>query len=584
MMPPWQRTRTCGELRLDHEGEEVTLNGWVNNWRDHGGLVFIDLRDRHGLTQVVFDPNTDGEMHQQARGLRSEFVVAVTGTVAPRLEGKRNPKLATGDIEVKATKLEVLNRSEVTPFEIGPEAEATSEEIRLRHRYLDLRCPRMQQILELRHRVCKATRDYLSDRGFLEVETPMLGRSTPEGARDFLVPSRVNPGEFYALPQSPQLYKQILMVAGYDRYFQIARCFRDEDLRANRQPEFTQVDIEMSFIDMDDIIGLIEGLATTIMSEVVGQAITPPFPRYTFEELERRYGIDRPDLRFGMEIVDVTGIAHETDFKVFQQAPSVRGLNAKAAAGKYSRKAIDELTEFVGEYGARGLAWLKVDGDSLTSPIAKFIPEALAGQLREAMNAEPGDLLLFVADRYEASHAPLAALRHRLGKELELYDPNEFHFSWCVDFPLLEHDPDTGHWVARHHPFTMPKEEDWPLLAEEPGAVRAKAYDLIVNGEEAAGGTIRLHKPELQEKVFELIGLDEAEARHRFGFLLDALKYGAPPHGGIAMGLDRWVMLLAGLDNIRDCIAFPKTQRATDLMTGAPSPVEPRHLRELGLK
>ncbi|QDU61854.1 Aspartate--tRNA ligase [Planctomycetes bacterium Pan216] len=583
-MPSWQRTHTCGELRLDHEGEEATLNGWVNNWRDHGGLVFIDLRDRYGMTQVVFDPNTDEEMHKVARDLRSEYVISVVGKVAPRLEGKRNPKLDTGDIELKATKLELLNRSEVTPFEIGPEAEATSEEIRLRHRYLDLRRPRMQRILDLRHRVCKTTRDYLSERGFLEVETPMLGRSTPEGARDFLVPSRVNPGDFYALPQSPQLYKQILMVAGYDRYFQIARCFRDEDLRANRQPEFTQVDIEMSFIDMDDIIGLIEGLACEIMSGILGRTITPPFPRYTWDDLMRRYGVDRPDLRFGMEIVDITGLAHETDFKVFQQAPSVRGLNAKGAADRYSRKGLDELTAFAGEYGARGLAWLKVDANSFTSPIAKFFSEEQAGKLREAMGAEPGDLLLFVADRYDASHAPLAALRHRLGKELELYNPDDFHFSWCVDFPLLEHDADTGHWVARHHPFTMPLEEDWHLLETEPEKVRAKAYDLIVNGEEAAGGTIRLHKPDLQAKVFSLIGLDEEEAQKRFGFLLDALKYGAPPHGGIAMGLDRWVMLLAKLENIRDCIAFPKTQRATDLMTGAPSEVEPRHLRELGLK
>ncbi|MFO0948657.1 MAG: aspartate--tRNA ligase [Planctomycetota bacterium] len=583
-MAQWQRTHTCGELRSEQVGQTVTLNGWVNNWRDHGGLVFIDLRDRYGLTQVVFDPNTGAELHELARTLRNEHVVSVTGTVAPRLEGKKNPKLPTGDIEVKGTQLVVLNRSEPPPFEIGGDGEGATEETRLRFRYLDLRRPWMQNILLLRHKICHIMRNYLSEHGFVEVETPILGRSTPEGARDYLVPSRLQPGQWYALPQSPQLYKQILMVAGYDRYFQIARCFRDEDLRANRQPEFTQLDIEMSFVEADDVMNVIEGLCCELLSQTKGKAPARPFPRLKYADAMEKYGIDKPDLRFDMQLVDITDLAHQTEFSVFQKAQAVRGLCAKGAAEKYSRKGLDELTAFVAELGAKGLAWMKIEGDKINSPIAKFFSVEQQTKLKEQMGAAPGDLLLFVAGDREKSHAPLAALRNRLGKELKLYDPEDMHFSWCVEFPMYEVDEETGKLVAKHHPFTALLDEDWELLDKEPGKVRAKAYDLIVNGEEAGGGTIRLHQQDRQQKVFELIGLDEAEAKKRFGFLLDALKFGAPPHGGIALGLDRWVMLLANLDNIRDCMAFPKTQRAADLMTGAPAGVEPKQLRDLGMK
>ena len=582
-MPDWRRTKTCGELRLTDEGESVTLNGWVNNWRDHGGLVFIDLRDRYGVTQVVFNPDRDAEVHEVARTLRTEHVVSVTGVVAPRMEGKRNPKLPTGDIEVKADALTVLNRSDPPPFEIDSENELPAEETRLRYRFLDLRRPAMQRILTLRHRVCQIMRNHLDTEGFIDVETPMLGRSTPEGARDYLVPSRLQTGSFYALPQSPQLYKQILMVAGYDKYYQVARCFRDEDLRANRQPEFTQLDVEMSFVEMDDVMGAIERLSCAVVEGILGKTIPCPFPRLTYDEAMERYGVDRPDLRFAMELVDITSLAKETQFQVFRQAACIRGLNAKGAAGKFSRKDLDELTAYLGDFGAKGLAWIKVEPEKLTSPIAKFFSPEQQASLSERMKAEPGDLLLFVADERDKTHAPLAALRNRLGRQLGLYDPEELNFSWCVEFPMFERDEETGNWVAMHHPFTSLLDSDWERLESDPQSVRAKAYDLVVNGEEAAGGTIRLHDPQQQRRIFRLIGLDEEEAKRRFGFLLEALRFGAPPHGGIALGLDRWVMLLAKLENIRDCIAFPKTQRATDLMTGAPGTVDPKQLRELGL-
>lgn len=583
-MARWQRTRTCGELRIENVGAAVTLNGWVNSWRDHGGLVFVDLRDRYGMTQVVFDPAAGSTLHDLARTLRNEHVVSVTGTVGARLEGKRNPKLPTGDIEVKATSLEVLNRSEPPPFEIGQDGDGATEETRLRFRYLDLRRPAMQGILTLRHEMNRVMREYLSAEGFLEIETPILGRSTPEGARDYLVPSRLQPGSWFALPQSPQLYKQILMVAGYDKYFQIARCFRDEDLRANRQPEFTQLDVEMSFVDADDVMGVMEGLTVAVFEKLKGIRLRRPFPRITYADAMERFGVDRPDLRFGMELVDITPLAKQTTFGVFQAAESVRGLRAPGAAEKYSRKSLDELTAYVGELGARGLAWIKVEPDKLNSPIAKFFAPEQQAELLTRMNAQPGDLLLFVAGPREKSHAPLSALRIRLGKELKLYNPASYHVSWCVEFPMFERDEESGTWVAKHHPFTSLLDEDWVRLDSDPGQARAKAYDLIINGEEAGGGTIRLHAPEQQERIFGLIGLDAEEAKKRFGFLLDALRYGAPPHGGIALGLDRWVMLLAGLDNIRDAIAFPKTQRAADLMTGAPAGVEPRQLRDLGFK
>lgn len=583
-MADWRRTHTCGDLRAEQVGQEVVLNGWVHGWRDHGGLVFIDLRDRFGLTQVVFDPDAGAAMHELARGLRSEFVISVRGKVVARLEGKTNPKLPTGQIEVRATELLLLNRCESLPFDVTAENDLAGEELRLRYRYLDLRRPAVQEVMVLRHRINQVMRGYLSDRGFVEVETPILGRSTPEGARDYLVPSRVQPGSWYALPQSPQLYKQILMVAGLDKYFQIARCFRDEDLRANRQPEFTQLDVEMSFVEADDVMGVMEGLVCQLMKEIKGVELATPFPRMTYAEAMERFGSDKPDLRYGLELKDIAPLAKATEFAVFQRAECVRGLRAPQAADKFSRKQLDELTAFVGELGAKGLAWIKVEPGKLNSPIAKFFSAEQQQDLLNRMEAAPGDLLLFVAGPRESTHAPLAALRARLARELALYDPASYHFSWCVEFPMFERDAESGRWDAKHHPFTALLDEDWSKLDQDPGSVRAKAYDLIVNGEEAGGGTIRLHQPQQQRRIFELLGMNEEVARARFGFLLDALRFGAPPHGGIALGIDRWVMLLSGLDNIRECIAFPKTQRAADLMTGAPAPVEVRQLRELGLK
>jgi aspartyl-tRNA synthetase len=578
---PWQRTHDCGALRSNHVGGTVTLNGWVNSWRDHGGLTFVDVRDRYGVTQVVFDPADGAELQETARSLRNEFVVSVTGKVSPRLEGKRNPKLPTGDIEIRAQKLIVLNRSEPVPFDVdGDEA---AEETRLGFRFLDLRRPKMQKILIARHKVCEAIRNYLNAQGFIEVETPILGRSTPEGARDFLVPSRMQQGSWYALPQSPQLYKQIMMIAGYDKYYQIARCFRDEDLRANRQPEFTQLDFEMTFVEPDDVLEVIEGLSCAVVEHVTGKKIERPFARLTYAEAMERFGIDKPDLRFGMEVKDATAVVRKTEFQVFQQAEAVRGLCVKGAAEKFSRKNLDELTEFVKEYGAKGLAWLKVEGDKLNGPSAKFFSPELTAELCSVMGTEAGDLLLFVADEREKTHAPLAALRNRLGKQLGLYDPKALHFSWCVDFPMFEHDPESGRWAAKHHPFTSLLDEDWEKLESDPASVRAKAYDLVVNGEEAGGGTIRIHDAGKQQRIFNLLGLDAEQAELRFGFLLEALRFGAPPHGGIALGIDRWVMLLCGLDNIRDVIAFPKTARASDLLTGAPAPVDAKQLKELGL-
>jgi aspartyl-tRNA synthetase len=585
-MATWRRTHTCGELRLTDAGKTVTLCGWVHSYRDHGGLVFVDLRDRYGITQVVFDPAAGAEMHAQARELRAEWVIAVTGTVTARPEGTRNAKLATGDIEVRAQALEVLNRADTPPFEISGN-EPVNEEIRLRYRYLDLRRPAMQQVLLLRHRLNKLVHRYFDERGFVEVETPMLGRSTPEGARDYLVPSRLHRGCWYALPQSPQLYKQILMVAGLDRYYQIARCLRDEDLRADRQPEFTQLDVEMSFVEMDDVMEVIEGFLVRVFGELLGYSVARPLPRLKYAEVMRRFGTDKPDLRFGMEIVDVTDLAPASEFRVFraavEQGGVVRGLCAAQAAEKFSRKRLEELEEFARRYGAKGLAWLKVEAEKFTSPIEKFFPSAVQQSLRERFQARPGDLLLFVADTEKVVCDTLAAVRNHLAAELGLVKPGQFALAWVVDFPLLVWDDEENRWVANHHPFTSPMDEDLHRLESEPGSVRAKAYDLVVNGYELGGGSIRIHRPDVQQRVFRCIGMDEEQARKRFGFLLDALRFGAPPHGGIALGLDRLVMLLAGLNSIRDCIAFPKTQRAQDLMTGAPAPVDIKQLKELGL-
>ncbi len=583
------RTHTCGELRAEHIGKQVTLCGWVDSYRDHGGGLFIDLRDRYGKTQIVFGPESGPENQELARGLRSEFVVQVTGQVAHRPEGTVNPKLSTGEIEVRPSKLVILNKSLTPPFQPGSK-ELPNEDLRLKYRYLDLRRPDAQATMFLRHRIIRGMRGFFDEHGFIDVETPMLGRSTPEGARDYLVPSRVHNGSFYALPQSPQLYKQILMIAGYDRYVQVARCFRDEDLRADRQPEFTQLDLEMSFVDADDIIGLIDQLVARLAKEVLGQDVQLPLPRMTYDEAMERFGHDAPDLRFGLELVDLTDLAKETDFRVFRSTADaggrVRAINARGAAANYSRKNIDELTNFiVQDFGAKGLAWFKVEeSGALASPIAKnFTPELLA-KISSRMEARPGDLLLFVADSFEVTCKALYALRKRFGEELKLYDPKTKNFSWIVEFPMFARDEESDCWAAMHHPFTAPRRQDLALLTSDPGKCRAQAYDLVINGSEAGGGTIRIHDPQVQQQVFGLLGITAEQQRERFGFLLDALAYGAPPHGGIALGIDRWVMLFGGLDNIRDCIAFPKTQKATDLMTDAPGPVDLKQLRELGVQ
>ena len=581
------RTRTCGELRTTDVGETATLCGWVDGYRDHGGLVFIDLRDRYGITQVVFHLEEGSEMHEQARSLRNEDVIQATGEVRHRGEGMENPKLDTGDIEVRSSELKVLNKSQTPPFEPGA-TELPNEELRLRYRFIDLRRQRLQEAMLLRHRLCKITRDYLDGQGFLEIETPMLGRSTPEGARDYLVPSRVHPGSFYALPQSPQIYKQILMVAGYDRYFQLARCFRDEDLRADRQPEFTQIDIEMAFIEREDLFSCIDGLLAELHQGLRGEPLQTPLPRYTHREVMERYGSDKPDLRFGMELVDIGEIASRCGFGVFsstiENVGRVRGLNAKGAAEKYSRRIIDELTAFVGDYGARGLAFFRVQDGKLDSPIAKFFSEEDQQAIIQSLDAEPGDLLFFVAAADNVTSAALAALRNRLGAELELYDPAEISAAWVLDFPLVTWNEDENRWDAEHHPFCSIVEEDVPLLASDPGQVRALSYDLVCNGYEAASGSIRIHDPAVQQQVFDLLNISAEEAEKRFGFLLEALRYGAPPHGGIALGLDRWVMLFLAHSNIRDVIAFPKTQKASDLLSGAPSEVDEIQLRDLQIQ
>ena len=583
------RTHTCGELNVDHVDQTATLCGWVDTVRDFGGVNFIDLRDRYGLTQVVFNPDAGDEIVNLAGKLRNEFVIKVVGKVRKRPEGQNNDDLATGQIEFVASELEILNESLAPPFTPSQRV-LPGEDVRLKHRYLDLRREKMMSTLVLRSRIIKAMRDYCADNDFIDVETPILGRSTPEGARDYLVPSRVFNGKFYALPQSPQIYKQIMMIAGYDRYVQVARCFRDEDLRADRQPEFTQLDIEMSFVDSEDVISMIDGMMQKLAKDILDLDIKLPLERLTYDEAMTRFGHDAPDMRFGMEIVDIGEIAADCEFGVFKGTIDagnfVRGINGKGAAKTYSRKRIDELTESVkDDFGAKGLAWFRCEEDgSLFSPIAKFFNEDQLAAIKSKLAAEPGDLLMFIADTWDISCKSLYSIRKKFGVEFELYDPKEMHFSWVVEFPMFEKGEDNDRWAAMHHPFTAPLDECLSELDDAPEKSRAKAYDLVINGYEAGGGTIRIHDSKIQQKVFGLLGMDEQDAEDRFGFLLDALRYGAPPHGGLALGIDRVVMLFAGLDNIRDCIAFPKTQKANDMMTEAPNIVEEKQLRELGIE
>lgn len=583
-----KRTTYCGLVTEAFLGQEITLKGWVNNRRDLGGLIFVDLRDREGIVQVVFNPAFSEEGLKIAETVRSEYVVEVQGTVTKRDPETVNPKIKTGQVEVQVTNIKVINKSETPPFSINEENVNVDENIRLKYRYLDLRRQELAQTFKMRHQITRSIRQYLDDEGFFDIETPVLTKSTPEGARDYLVPSRVHDGEFYALPQSPQLFKQLLMISGFDKYYQIVKCFRDEDLRADRQPEFTQVDIEMSFVDQEDVMQMGEEMLKKVVKEVKGVEINGAFPRMTYKEAMRRYGSDKPDTRFEMELIDVSQLGRDMDFKVFKDTVEndgeIKAIVAKGAAEQYTRKDMDALTEFVNIYGAKGLAWVKVVEDGLTGPIGRFFETENVETLLTLTGAEAGDLVMFVADKPNVVAQSLGALRVKLAKELGLIDETKLNFLWVTDWPLLEYDEDAKRYVAAHHPFTSPKEADIAKLGTAPEEAEANAYDIVLNGYELGGGSIRIHDGELQEKMFEVLGFTKEQAQEQFGFLLDAFKYGAPPHGGIALGLDRLVMLLTNRTNLRDTIAFPKTASATCLLTNAPGEVSDKQLEELSLR
>ncbi|CAC7656171.1 TPA: aspartate--tRNA ligase [Staphylococcus aureus] len=583
-----KRTTYCGLVTEAFLGQEITLKGWVNNRRDLGGLIFVDLRDREGIVQVVFNPAFSEEALKIAETVRSEYVVEVQGTVTKRDPETVNPKIKTGQVEVQVTNIKVINKSETPPFSINEENVNVDENIRSKYRYLDLRRQELAQTFKMRHQITRSIRQYLDDEGFFDIETPVLTKSTPEGARDYLVPSRVHDGEFYALPQSPQLFKQLLMISGFDKYYQIVKCFRDEDLRADRQPEFTQVDIEMSFVDQEDVMQMGEEMLKKVVKEVKGVEINGAFPRMTYKEAMRRYGSDKPDTRFEMELIDVSQLGRDMDFKVFKDTVEndgeIKAIVAKGAAEQYTRKDMDALTEFVNIYGAKGLAWVKVVEDGLTGPIGRFFEAENVETLLTLTGAEAGDLVMFVADKPNVVAQSLGALRVKLAKELGLIDETKLNFLWVTDWPLLEYDEDAKRYVAAHHPFTSPKEADIAKLGTAPEEAEANAYDIVLNGYELGGGSIRIHDGELQEKMFEVLGFTKEQAQEQFGFLLDAFKYGAPPHGGIALGLDRLVMLLTNRTNLRDTIAFPKTASATCLLTNAPGEVSDKQLEELSLR
>jgi aspartyl-tRNA synthetase len=577
----------AGTLRKDHVNQVVTLKGWVQKRRDLGEIIFIDLRDRSGVVQIVFNAENSKETHEVGDSVRSEYVIEVKGEVVERDAETVNPKIDTGDIEVIVSEIKVLNEAKTPPFTLTDDIDV-SEDIRLKYRYLDLRREVMQETFKLRHQATQSIREFLNSEDFLEMETPMLTKSTPEGARDYLVPSRVHEGYFYALPQSPQLFKQLLMVAGFEKYYQFARCFRDEDLRADRQPEFTQIDIETSFMSMDDILEMTESMMKKVMKDVKGLDIETPFHRMPYDEAMERFGSDKPDVRFDMELVNLSAVVKESGFKVFRQAVEnggkVSALNLKGKAELYSRKDLDNMTDFAKIYGAKGLAWLKVEEEALVGPIAKFFSEEEQAQFRSLLDANPGDILFFVADKKQVVYDTLGALRLKLAKDHDLIDESKFEFLWVTDWPLLEYDEEEGRYHAAHHPFTMPFESDFDKLDTDPGAVRAQAYDLVLNGYELGGGSLRIYQRDMQNQMFEKLGFTKEEAESQFGFLLDALEYGAPPHGGIAFGFDRFIMLLAGRTNLRDTILFPKTASASDPMTEAPSPVDSKQLNELHLK